>query len=78
LPLPNFTPADLTRLRDAFEHEDYLFELKMDGFRSLAYVGNGQTQLVSRRGNVYRRFTELAAAFHVELDCEVALDDDPI
>ncbi len=32
------------------------------------------TQLISRRGNVYRRFTELAAAIHVELDCQAILD----
>src|SRR5712692_9186270 len=71
---PQFTPAELLRLRDAFDHEDYLFELKFDGFRPLAYVGDGQTRLASRRGNVYRRFTELAAAIQVELNCEAVLD----
>jgi ATP-dependent DNA ligase len=30
--------------------------------------------LVSRRGNVYKRFTELAAAIHIQLDCEAVLD----
>jgi hypothetical protein len=38
LRLPQFTPADLTRLRDAFDSDEYLFELKMDGFRAGAYV----------------------------------------
>src|SRR5580704_1334838 len=46
----------------------------MDGFRALAHVGPGETRLVSRRGNVYNRFTELAAAIHIELDCEAVLD----
>ena len=46
----------------------------MDGFRALAHVGEGETRLVSRQGNVYKRFTELAAAIHIQLDCEAALD----
>src|ERR1700674_3942777 len=46
----------------------------MDGFRALAHVGPDETRLVSRRGNVYKRFTELAAAIHIELNCEAVLD----
>jgi bifunctional non-homologous end joining protein LigD len=69
-----FTPAAPTNIRDAFDHDDFLFELKMDGFRALAYVGKDETRLVSRRGNVYKRFTELAATIHTELDCEAVLD----
>src|SRR6202521_3093853 len=46
----------------------------MDGFRALAHVGPDQTRLISRRGNVYQRFTELAAAIHIEIDCEAVLD----
>src|SRR5579864_8496417 len=46
----------------------------MDGFRALAHVGPDETRLVSRRGNVYKRFIELAAAIHIELDCEAVLD----
>ena len=72
--LPVFTPADLTRLPDAFDHEDFIFELKMDGFRALAYVDEAQTRLVSRKGNVYKRFTDLCAAIHIDLDCEAVLD----
>jgi bifunctional non-homologous end joining protein LigD len=74
LPLPQFTSADLIRRFEPFDHDDYIFELKMDGFRALAYVGADQTRLISRRGNTYKRFTELAAAIHIELDCEVVLD----
>ena len=46
----------------------------MDGFRALAYVDRDQTRLVSRKGNVYKRFIELAAAIHIELDCEAIID----
>ena len=71
---PQFTPANVIRLLEAFDHDGYIFELKMDGFRALAHVGPDQTRLVSRRGNVYKRFTELAAGIHIELDCEAVLD----
>jgi len=37
-PLPNVTPLPLQRRRDPFDHRDWLFELKLDGFRALAYV----------------------------------------
>lgn len=48
--------------RDAFDHPDYLYELKYDGFRALADIRDGQTRLISRRGNVYRLFDPLRAA----------------
>ena len=74
MPIPPFTPAAPENIRHAFDHDDYIFELKMDGFRALAHVGPDETRLVSRRGNVYKRFTELAAAINRELDCEAVLD----
>ena len=42
LPLA-ITPADLTRLRDPFDSEVYVFELKMDGFRALAARHHGRS-----------------------------------
>ena len=33
-----------------------------------------ETRLVSRRWNVYKRFSDLAAAIHIELDCQAVLD----
>jgi len=76
LPLPQFTPAPPILRRDAFDHDDYILELKMDGFRALAYVGEDQTRLVSRNGNAFKRFTELACAIHIDLDCQAVLDDE--
>ena len=37
-------------------------------------MGDHETRLISRRGNLYRRFTELTSAIHIELDCQAALD----
>jgi hypothetical protein len=36
----------LSRRIEPFDSEVYIFELKIDGFRSLAYVENGQCDLV--------------------------------
>jgi bifunctional non-homologous end joining protein LigD len=73
----------LTRRPEPFDSDDYIFELKIDGFRSLAYMENGQCELVSRNGNTFRNFKALAQwigeNLHVEnavIDGEIACVDD--
>jgi bifunctional non-homologous end joining protein LigD len=78
LPVPVFTPPELTPLRSAFDRDDFIFELKMDGFRALAYIESTGTRLVSRRGNTYKRFAELATAIHAELGQHEAVLDGEI
>jgi bifunctional non-homologous end joining protein LigD len=46
--------AKLTLVRQPFDHPDFLFELKHDGFRALAYISDGKCELVSRHGNAYK------------------------
>jgi ATP-dependent DNA ligase len=48
----HFIPASPTLRPAAFNHEGFIFELKMDSFRALVYVGPNETRLVSRKGNV--------------------------
>jgi ATP-dependent DNA ligase len=55
---PQFTPASPVLRPDPFDLDDYIFELKMNGFRVLANVGQDQTRLVSRRGNMYKSFPD--------------------
>jgi len=50
----------LSRRSQPFDSDDYIFELKIDGFRSLAYVENSQCDLFSRNGNTFRNFKDLA------------------
>ena len=38
----------LRLVREPFDHPDYIFELKHDGFRAIAYLQNGESRLVSR------------------------------
>jgi bifunctional non-homologous end joining protein LigD len=60
--LPRITPLTLTRKREPFDHPEWIFELKHDGFRSLAYVSHKNCQLVSRNNNLFQRFRPLCEA----------------
>ena len=46
----------LTRAKEAFDYEDFVFELKYDGFRSLAYIEDGRCELVSRNNHTYKSY----------------------
>ena len=83
LAIPKFEPMPLARLHAPFDHPDWIFELKYDGWRALAYIDIGVCRLVSRNGNPFTRFADLCAAMAVAvpgtvvLDGEIAcLDDD--
>ncbi len=39
----------LARLHAPFDHADWIFEAKLDGFRAMAYIRNCIARLVSRR-----------------------------
>ena len=52
-------PMPLVLVPGAFDHPDWLFELKHDGFRALAHVEGHRCTLVSRRRHVYTQFPML-------------------
>ena len=60
MPLPALRPQPLVRIPEAFNDAAWLWELKFDGFRSLAYLEAGTCRLVSRHGHTYRSFDPLA------------------
>src|SRR6516162_386311 len=43
-----------------FDHPDWVFEHKYDGFRALAGIEHGRAQLISRNGNPFESFADLA------------------
>jgi bifunctional non-homologous end joining protein LigD len=47
--------------REAFDDPDFLFELKYDGWRALAYLEDRHCELVSRKGNALKSFESLRA-----------------
>jgi hypothetical protein len=55
-----FQPMPLSRRPLPFDHPEWIFELNYDGFRSLAVIQNGRTQLISRNGHPFNSFSELS------------------
>jgi bifunctional non-homologous end joining protein LigD len=51
----------LARLHQPFDHPDWIFELKYDGFRALAHLDGGIVRLISRNRNVLKSFPDLCA-----------------
>ena len=49
----------LSRRPTPFNHPEWLFELKYDGFRALARVERNKCQLISRNGHPFASFTDL-------------------
>jgi bifunctional non-homologous end joining protein LigD len=43
-----------------FDHPEWIFELKYDGFRSIAVIEHGRCQLISRNGHPFASFSALA------------------
>jgi len=72
----NLRPMPLKRHREPFSPPDWLFELKHDGFRALAFVSDGACRLVSRNGNPFARFGAMCEEIAAELDCDAVLDAD--
>ena len=58
-PMPTIVHAMLaTPVAKAFDNPDWLFELKWDGYRAIAFIEDGRLRLVSRNQN------DLTAQFH--------------
>ena len=53
-------PMRLLRIPEPFDHPDFLYEVKFDGFRALAHVNGHHCQLLSRNGHVYQSSPYLA------------------
>jgi bifunctional non-homologous end joining protein LigD len=60
--LPLLRPMSLVLLPAAFHHPAFVWEVKHDGFRGLAYVERGRCRLFSRAGHAFRQFDVLADA----------------
>src|SRR5690242_19548989 len=69
-----FQPMPLSRRPLPFDHAEWIFELKYDGFRSLAVIQNGRTQLISRNGNPFNTFADLIKGLTLPLAGKTVLD----
>jgi bifunctional non-homologous end joining protein LigD len=84
-PMPTVIhPMLATTIDEAFDAPDWLFEIKWDGYRAVAFLENGKLRLVSRNQNEltprYPELKDLPKFVHAKtavLDGEVvALDDE--
>src|SRR4051812_2731241 len=48
-----FLPMPLSRKPAPFDHPEWSFELKYDGFQACAIIEGGRTQLISRNGHPF-------------------------
>jgi bifunctional non-homologous end joining protein LigD len=68
----------LARLHAPFDHPDWIFEPKLDGFRALAYIEHGTARLVSRNGSTFKSFPALTAPLGPALPVRDAILDGEI
>jgi bifunctional non-homologous end joining protein LigD len=48
-------------MRGPFDHPDWIYELKYDGFCVIAEIRSGTCRLISRNQNVYKSFGPLCS-----------------
>jgi bifunctional non-homologous end joining protein LigD len=73
--MPTFQPLPLVARPQPFSHPDWVYEIKFDGFRALAYIQRGRARLVSRNGNEFKSFSELPQAIAKNLGASTAVLD---
>ncbi len=74
----HFQPMPLLKRATAFDDADWLFELKYDGYRSLAVIEHGRAQLLSRNGHPFASFSALAESISDSLPNARAVIDGEI
>ncbi len=63
----------LSRKPLPFDHPEWIFELKYDGFRSLAVIQNGRAELISRNAHLFS-FDSLRKDLAVPCSGQTVLD----
>ena len=67
---PPLRPMLLTTREEPFDSEEYLFEIKWDGYRCISFINGSTLFLQSRNGkSLNRNFPELAE-IHKALNCK--------
>ncbi len=77
----NWMPMLATLADEPFDNDDWLFEIKYDGFRTLAMIEDGEVKLISRNGLSFNsRYPEVVKSLtaienDVVLDGEIVIED---
>jgi bifunctional non-homologous end joining protein LigD len=78
MPLPLLKPLTVGRKPEPFTDPDWLFEVKWDGFRSVVKIEHGRCRLISRNGNEFKSFFDLALELPNEVSARSAILDGEI
>jgi bifunctional non-homologous end joining protein LigD len=64
-PMPkDIAPMAMTLADEPFNHQDWLFEVKWDGYRAIAYCSGKNVDLKSRKSNTFnKRFLKFGMLF---------------
>jgi bifunctional non-homologous end joining protein LigD len=68
----------LLRIPDPFDHSEFIFEPKINGFRALASISADTCRLVSRNGHVFKSWPQLAEDLSHAVRCGSAVLDGEI
>jgi len=74
----NPRPIRLSRRSKPFDSPEWIYELKVDGFRALAFVESGKCRLMSRNGHAFKGFEDLKSAIASHLKGRAAILDGEI
>ena len=82
-PMPRrIKPMLATLIKEPFDHPDWVFEMKWDGYRAIAEIQDGDVALYSRNGiSLSKKFSPITEAlgkfrFEAILDGEIVVVDD--
>ena len=74
----NIKPMLINEMQDAFDSPDYIYELKLDGERCIAYLDNDTTELRNKRNiKMLSKVPELSN-IHKQVKCRCILDGELI
>jgi bifunctional non-homologous end joining protein LigD len=76
--LPRVQPIRPTWRKEPFDHPEWVFDVKYDGFRGLCYVEQGRGHFISRNGNLLSHCDVLAEQVASLLDVDDAVIDGEI
>ena len=70
--------TSLVRIPEPFDHDDWIFESKLDGFRALAHIDGHHCRLVSRTGHTFKHWPYLEVELAHAVRCDSAVLDGEI
>ena len=68
----------LVRIPEPFDHNEWIYELKLDGFRALAYIDGHHCRLVSRNRHTFKHWPYLNVELAHAIRCDSAVLDGEI